>query len=70
MLIGGASLYEQTLERADTLYITRIQHAFSGDTWFPDFDETGWVIADLQEFAADENNPYPISFIKFVREFY
>ena len=70
MLIGGASLYEQTLEQADTLYITRIQHAFSGDTWFPEFDETGWVIADLQEFAADENNPYPISFIKFVREFY
>lgn len=68
MLIGGASLYEQTLERADTLYITRIQHAFEGDTWFPEFDESSWIIADMTEHAADDSNPYPIAFVKYVRE--
>ena len=68
MLIGGASLYEQTLERADTLYITRIRHAFEGDTWFPEFDESGWKIADLQEQGADDRNAYAVSFVKYVRD--
>ena len=68
MLIGGASLYEQTLERADTLYITRIQHAFNGDTWFPEFDESDWKTANLQDRAADDSNPYPVSFVKYVKE--
>ncbi len=32
MLIGGASLYGQMIERASSMYITHIHHAFSGDT--------------------------------------
>ena len=68
MLIGGASLYEQTLVRANALYITRIHHAFSGDTWFPDFDVDAWNIEEKQDFAADDRNPYPFSFVKYVRE--
>ena len=69
MLIGGASLYAQTLERADCLYITRIHHAFDGDTWFPEFDLTRWQIEKQQDFEPDHDNPYPYSFIKFKRVF-
>lgn len=68
MLIGGASLYQQTLALASCMYITRIHHRFSGDTWFPEFTADSWNIEEKQDFAADENNPYPFSFIKYVRE--
>ncbi len=69
MLIGGASLYAQTLERADFLYITRIHHAFDGDTWFPEFDSTRWQVEKQEDFDPDHDNPYPYSFIKFKRVF-
>ena len=68
MLIGGASLYRQTLERADCLYVTRIHHEFDGDTWFPAFDESLWRIESREDFEADSQNPYAYSFVKYVRE--
>jgi len=68
MLIGGASLYQQSFARATDLYITRIHHCFDGDTWFPDFDESEWKIENREYFEADHSNPYACSFIKFVRE--
>ena len=68
MLIGGASLYRQSIARADCLYITRIHHAFSGDTWFPDYDETEWRVEIREDYDADHSTPYAYSFIKFVRE--
>ena len=68
MNIGGATLYEQTMDRATTMYITEIHHDFSGDTWFPEFSEDDWKVVDRQDFSADERNPYDYSFVKFVRE--
>ena len=69
MLIGGASLYAQTLPRADRLYVTLIHHRFDGDTWFPEFDTEAWRVENRQDFEPDHSNSYPYSFIKFTREF-
>jgi dihydrofolate reductase len=69
MLIGGASLYQQTLALASCMYITRIHHRFSGDTWFPEFSADSWRIEEEQSFAADESNPYAFTFVKYIREF-
>jgi len=68
MLIGGATLYEQTLDQVSSMYITRIHHSFSGDTWFPEFDVTHWEIAEKEDFYADQENPFAYSFVKYVRE--
>ena len=67
MLIGGASLYAQTIDRADCLYITRIRHSFDGDTWFPDYDQSAWTLVTREDFAPDRSNSYPYSFLKFIR---
>lgn len=68
MLIGGASLYRQTIEIADIMYLTLINHSFSGDTWFPEFDRRQWTLAEQKFFDADEKNSYSFSFVKFIRE--
>ncbi|MFT5657384.1 MAG: dihydrofolate reductase [Gammaproteobacteria bacterium] len=68
MLIGGASLYQQTLEQANILYLTKIHHEFSGDTWFPEIDMTFWSQVYREDFEADEKNLYPYSFMKYLRE--
>ena len=68
MLIGGASLYQQAIDQATIMYLTRIHHSFTGDTWFPEYNEDDWTQVDRQDLAADSKNPYSCSFVKYVRE--
>lgn len=42
-VIGGESIYRLLLPYCDTAYITKIDHAFQADTFFPNLDELeGW----------------------------
>ncbi len=36
-VIGGAQLYRQALDRADTLILTRLNQEVAGDAFFPEF---------------------------------
>lgn len=38
-VIGGESIYRAMLEYCDTAYITKIDHAYDADTFFPNLDE-------------------------------
>lgn len=68
MIIGGASLYAQTLGLAATLHLTCIHHAFEGDEYFPAIDASEWRETERQDFAADEKNLYDFSFMTLVRQ--
>lgn len=48
MVIGGATIYEQTIGRAKRLYITRVLAAPDGDTRFPAIDPELWRCVDEQ----------------------
>jgi dihydrofolate reductase len=41
---GGASIYEQTIEQADTMYLSYIKGHFTGDAYFPAFSERNWAV--------------------------
>jgi len=41
-ICGGASIYSQTINRVDTLYITWIDQEPEGDVFFPKIDSTVW----------------------------
>ena len=68
MLIGGASLYEQAIERADIIYLTLIHHEFEGDTWFPEIDKNNWNLVSREDFDPNEVNRFAYSFVKYTRE--
>lgn len=36
-IIGGASIYAQTIELADKLYVTMVEGKFDADTFFPEY---------------------------------
>ncbi|MFT4091275.1 MAG: dihydrofolate reductase [Asticcacaulis sp.] len=42
MIIGGAKVYEQTLPKADRLYVTQVHAEIEGDTHFPVIDPAIW----------------------------
>ena len=67
MLIGGASLYEQTIDSADIIYLTLIHHQFNGDTWFPEINPLDWKINSQDDFKRDEKTPFAYSFLKYLR---
>ena len=68
-IFGGATLYEQTLQRANRLYITHIHHAFEqADTFFPAIDYDQWRDIEREEHKADERHPYDYSFVTYERK--
>ncbi len=50
-VIGGESVYRQLLMYCDTAHVTKIDHAYEADTYFPDLDkDLDWEItADSEE---------------------
>ena len=61
-MIGGAEIFKATFPYADRLYITKINHEFEGDTFFPDFNEVGLENHFSRKRTKDEKNPYDYSF--------
>ncbi len=62
MVIGGASIYGQTLPRATRIYLTLIDTEFEGDAFFPEYDASNWILTARSDHAADEKNAYDYSF--------
>lgn len=66
-IIGGAKIYQLCLPYADRIYLTIIHHAFTGDTFFPEFNNAEWYEESREKHAIDQENKYAYSFIKLTR---
>lgn len=64
---GGAEIYRQTLPVADRLQLTRIQEEFPGDAYFPEYDETDWVLVEREDHGPGDGAPFGYSFQVFDR---
>ena len=62
-IIGGASIYKQFLPLADKLYITRIEHDFDADAFFPKINYSNWKLIQKIDNNIDEKNKYKHSFL-------
>lgn len=49
-IIGGASIYEQTINLVDKLYISHVKIPWHGDTYFPNINLENWNINEEQNF--------------------
>ncbi|MDH5517518.1 MAG: type 3 dihydrofolate reductase [Gammaproteobacteria bacterium] len=67
MIIGGANIYQQFLDKAERLYLTKVQGEFDGDAWFPDIDFSQWCLSEKEDHKADEKNECDYSFQVFNR---
>ena len=64
---GGASLYAQTLERADRLYLTEVETTLEGDAFFPPYDRRDWREVRHEVHASDTRHPYAFHFLTLDR---
>jgi len=66
-IIGGGEIYEQAMRVAGKIYLTRVNHSFEGDTFFPEINSSVWEKVSEVFFEADEKNPYSFSFIEYLK---
>ena len=61
-IIGGGEIFETIIIKANRIYLTRIHHAFDGDAFFPQINESEWQLVKERNCPADEKNAYAHSF--------
>ena len=66
-VIGGGEIYRLALPRADRIYLTIVHATVEGDTWFPEFESSAWVIDEEERVEADEKNEYAMTFRRYSR---
>lgn len=66
-IIGGESVYRQTLPLADRLCLTEIDDTpKDADAFFPEYDE--WMEVERENHDIDEKNHYRYSFVDYERK--
>lgn len=66
-IVGGADIYTQSLQLADTLYITEIQQDVDGDAHFPIFDKSAWHETAREVRSQETPQPLDYHFVTYKR---
>ena len=64
-VIGGSDHYQTLLPLADKLYLTLINQAFEGDTYFPEIDLNEWQEIAREDINDDNSTSFSYSFLTF-----
>lgn len=67
MIVGGASIYAQSLPLADQLHLTIVRTQVAGDAWFPAWNPSEWREVARVERPADERNAFAMTFLDLMR---
>lgn len=60
-ICGGASIYKQTIDRVDKLYITHVHQKVDGDAFFPEINPDIWK----EDWREDHEN---FSFVNYIKK--
>ncbi len=66
-IIGGANIYEQSINDVNTLYVTEVHQEYEGDAKFPQINKHSWKEIKRVDHKADEKNAIPYSFVTYKR---
>jgi dihydrofolate reductase len=66
-VIGGAMLYAEALARAQVLHLTELGDAVEGDTFFPSFDRSQWLITEEIRHDRDDRHAHAFTFRTYGR---
>ncbi|MBQ5407739.1 MAG: dihydrofolate reductase, partial [Prevotella sp.] len=65
-IIGGASIYQQFIDKADRLCLTEIDDVpQEADAFFPDYSD--WKVETKETHPKDEKHAFEYAFVDYVR---
>jgi dihydrofolate reductase len=67
-VIGGTTLFDETLSLADVIHLTEVGSDVEGDTFFPEFDRSEWNEKEIARQPADERHAYPLRILELTRK--
>ena len=62
MVIGGGEIFKMVFDKAQRIYMTRIEATPEGDAFFPEIDPRQWRLVSQKKYEADEKNIFNHSF--------
>jgi dihydrofolate reductase len=57
-IIGGQTIFEQTIGMADMMCLSFIKSSYDGDRFFPKFDPAQWTVKSREDFPEFEYAVY------------
>ena len=57
-IIGGQDIYNQTIDLARKIFITKIDENIQGDKYFPEVNFEDWELVSSKSFNKNENNTH------------
>ncbi len=67
-VVGGGEIYNQTINIADKIELTRVHHDFEADTFFPEIDLTKWELVTSEFHPKDDKHQYDFTFETYLRK--
>lgn len=67
-IIGGGEIYNQSIDIADKLDITKVHHPFEADTFFPQIDMAKWKLSSAEFHPKDEKHQFDFTFETYLRK--
>jgi dihydrofolate reductase len=64
-IVGGAEIYKQALNLANSIELTVIHGEYEGDSFFPEFDKSIWKLARGEKKEADAKHIHPYDFLSY-----
>lgn len=61
-IIGGGTIYDQTMNLWDKLYLTEVDLEVDGDVFFPEVSPAEWREVSSEDHSPDEKNEHPYCF--------
>ena len=66
-IIGGGEIYNQSIEIADKIDLTRVHTTIEADTFFPEIDTDKWELVFEEFHSKDEKHDYDFTFLTYVK---
>lgn len=68
-IIGGSEIYNQFMDIADKLEITKVHHIFDeADSFFPKIDEDKWLLIREDFHEKDDRHQYSFTYQTWVKK--
>ena len=62
-IIGGGEIYRQSLDRANRIYLSRVDATVDGDTFFPIIESSAWTESVVGNCVKSDRNDYGCEFV-------
>jgi dihydrofolate reductase len=66
-IIGGADIYNQSIDFADKIELTRVHANFEADAFFPEINLNLWKLTFEEKHVQDEKHNFDFTFQTFVK---